>query len=179
ALWRRRQAEEAADKADAQLRTQRAALAAAEQRHAEAVTHASATAARLSLPASLDELRSIRDDLEHVARGTRDAQGALRRLAQAVERWQDRGEGWRAARADEDESEAYLGSVSSQWQSEHERLETLDATIGVAYQEVVESLGRRTQEHTRAQAALKGAEADLRTAVADVTAAGKDCETTA
>ena len=75
ALWRRGEAEKAVEKADEQLRLRRSELEAAEQGHAEAVTHARVTAVRLSLPTVFHELRVIRGEIEGIIPQSREAQG--------------------------------------------------------------------------------------------------------
>jgi uncharacterized protein (TIGR02680 family) len=174
ALWRRNDAEAAVEKAEEHLRARRAELEAAEQRHADAVASAQETAARLSLPASLDELRETRADLERMSRECAAAENNLARLAQAVERWRNRGDDWRAARADETKSEDDARSVTQELALTQERLQTLEATIGVEYDEIVASIERKTDELTAARAALTEADKDLQQAGKDVTAAEKD-----
>jgi hypothetical protein len=179
ALWRRSESERAVEKTDEQLRVRRSELEAAEQAHAEAVTHARVAAARLSLPTALDELRVIRGELEGIIPQSREARGELARLARAVERWRDRGVDWRAARADEQQSQVHLNSVFTELRSTQERLTTLDATIGAAYKDVVAAIERNKELLTAAQNAFREVEILLEQTVTDVANAAKDCESTA
>lgn len=178
-LWQRNQAESVAEKTEERLRARRSAFNAAEQRHAETVAHARATGARLSLPTALDELRGIRTDLERAIQDSHEAQREFTHLARAVERWRGRGEDWRAARADEERSEEHVASVSTELRSAEERFATLDATIGAAYQEIIEAIDRNTEELSTAGQALKQLESRLRQAIEDVKGAEKDCESVA
>jgi hypothetical protein len=179
ALWRRGEAEKAVEKTDDQLRMQRSELEAAEQGHAEAITHARVTAVRLSLPTVFHELRVIRGELEGIIPQSREAQGELARLARAVERWRDRGVDWRAARADEQQSRAHLTSVSTELGSTQERLTTLDATIGAAYKDVAAAIERSKEQLNIAQKAFREVESHLEQAITDVATGARDSESAA
>ena len=167
-LWQRNESEKTVEKADEQLRLRRSELEAAEQKHAEAVNNARTLAARMSLPTVLGELRDIRGELEGMMPECREAQQSLARLARAVERWRACGDAWLAARADEEESEENLRSVSMELGSSQERLTTLDATIGVAYQDVVAKIESNQHRLARAQPEFKTAEREFEQAVRDV-----------
>jgi uncharacterized protein (TIGR02680 family) len=179
ALWRRTEAERALERTEEQLRLRRSELQAAEQRHSDAVAHARATAARLSLPTALDELRDLRADLWRAIPDCREAQRELGHLARAVESWRDRGSDWRAARADEEKSGSYLTSVLEELSFAQERLTTLDATIGAAYQEVVANVTRSEEQLSAAKESAEKIEGDLQQAVRDVASAEKDRESAA
>lgn len=177
ALWRRTARETAVEQAEEQLRIRRAELEAAEQHHAETVAHAKATATRLSLPATRAELEVLRSDLGRLLEDAREALLDLNRLTRAVARWRERGEEWREAHADEQQSEAHLHRVAAEWSKAHERLATLEATIGVDYAQVIAGLARKTTELARARQALVTAEGEVEEAVRNETAAEKDRET--
>ncbi len=179
ALWRRNEADRALERTEEQLRLRRSELQTAEQRHSDAVAYARATAARLSLPTALDELRDLRADVERAIPDCREAQRELGHLARAVESWRDRGSDWRAARADEEESGSYLTSVLEELSSAQERLTTLDATIGAAYQEVVANVTRSEEQLSAAKKSEERTEDDLQQAVRDIAGAEKDRESTA
>ena len=161
--------------------TSPATLRAAGRRAADsdAVAHARATAARLSLPTALEELRGLRGELGRAIPDCREAQRELARLARAVEGWRDRGSDWRAARADGEDSGSYPGSVLEELSSAQERLTTLDATIGVAYQEVVVNVTRSEEQLSAAKKSAEKIEDDLQQAVRDVAGAEKDRESAA
>jgi len=179
AFWRRGEAENVLEKSVEQLRVRGVELEAAEQRHAEAVTYARIAAARLSLPAALEALRAVRDDIVQIISQTREARGELGRLARGVERWRDRGADWRAARDDEQQSRTHFDSVSAELRSTQERLTTLDATIGAAYKDVIAAIERSTEQLNDLQDALQEAENLVLKAVTDVTTAAKDSESAA
>ena len=179
ALWRRGEAEKILEKTDGQLRVRRSEFDAAEQHHAETVTHARVAAARLSLPTALDELRVVRGEIEVIIPQSREARDELARLARAVERWRDRGVDWWAARADEQQSRAHLTSVTTELGSTQERLTTLDATIGAAYKDVVAALKRNKEQLTIAQEAFREVDSHLEQAITDVATASKDSESAA
>lgn len=179
ALWQRGEAQRAVEKTEELLRARRSALEAAEQGHADAVTRARVTAARLSLPTALDELRAIRGELEGIIPESREAQRELTRLARAVERWRDRGEDWRVAHADQQDSAIQLNSVSTELRSTQERLTTLDATIGAAYKDVVAAIERNKEQLHAAQKAFKEVESQLEQAITDVVTADNHRESAA
>lgn len=176
ALWRRTSAESAVEQTHEQLRARRAEFEAAEQRHAETVTHAKTMATQLSLPAALAELESLRSDLERLLDDTRQALRDLNQLARAVARWRERGQDWREAHADEERSEAHFAAVASEWSAAHERLATLDATIGVDYAQVVASLVHKNAELADTKVMLANTEEEVEAAVRNVTATEKDRE---
>lgn len=176
ALWRRNEADDTLEKTEGQLRVRRSQLEVAEQKHAEAVTHARVTAVRLSLPTTLEELRGIRGELEGIIPASREAQDGLARLARAVERWRERCEEWRAARADERESETHSNSVSTDSRSARARLTTLDATIGAEYKNVLANIELNKKQLDAAQTAFKEVESVLEQAVTDVANTHKDRE---
>lgn len=179
ALWRRNEAETSIEKAEEQLRVRRAEFSAAEQRHADAVTHAHETAARMSLPTSLAELRSIGNDLERVMQDSREAQRGLAQAVRAVARWRERSEDWRAARTDEHAATTRLASVSAEWKSAQERFATLEPTLGVAYADVVASIARKTDELAAARLELEAIDAEREQAVRAVASAEKGRQSTA
>ena len=179
AFWRRGEAEKVVEKSDEQLGARGVELEAAEQHHAEAVTYARIAAARLSLPAALDALRPVRDDIVQIISQTREARGELGRLARGVERWRDRGADWRAARDDEQQSRTHFDSVSAELGSIQERLTTLDATIGAAYKDVIAAIERSTEQLSDLQDAFRNAESLVLQAVTDVATAVKDSESAA
>lgn len=179
ALLQRGAAEREAQRTEEKLRRRRAELQTAELRHAKAVADARATAARLSLPPTVQELRAIRDDLGRVIPDCREAQRGLVQLARAVDRWRGRAADWQAARLDEEQSRLRLASVQGELSSEQERLAMLDSTIGVAYQEVVGAIARKERGLTDAQRSFEQAEADFQRAIGQVTGTAKDCESAA
>jgi hypothetical protein len=179
ALWKRNEAERSLDKAEEQLRLRRSERQSAEQQHSDVVEYAVTTASRLSLPTALTELRSIRNDLEALISDSREAARDLAHLARAVARWRDRGDEWRAAREDEETSKKHLDTVSAELRLAKERLATLDATIGAAYEEIVAEITRRNQQLSAGRESLITAENDMKQAVRDVTAAEKDRESAA
>ncbi|HVC30930.1 MAG TPA: TIGR02680 family protein [Steroidobacteraceae bacterium] len=179
AMWQRNSSQKDAQRAEEQLSARRSALQSAELRHAEAVAHAQGTAARLSLPATLRELRGIRDDLGRIIQESRDAQRGLVQLARAIDRWRDRGEDWQAARDNEEQSRSQLVSVEAELSSASERLKTLDATVGVAYREVVAAISRQESELAEAERSREQTETELEQAAADVSGAQKDCDSAA
>jgi hypothetical protein len=178
-LLRRGNAETLAGNAEQHLRERRTELEAAEHRHGDAVVHAHATAARLSLPAAFDELRGVRADLERIAADVREAQSELVRLARAVERWRERGEHWRAARTDEEASREHLASVSSELTVARERLATLDAAIGIEYRKIAEKIRDNTARLMEKRKALGFVETELEQALRDEATAQIKCETAA
>ncbi|MBW4052946.1 MAG: TIGR02680 family protein [Proteobacteria bacterium] len=179
AMWQRTEAERALEKAEALLHLRRSELQTAEQQHSEAVSSARATAARLSLPVLPAELRGLRADLGRMIPDCREAQGELARLSRTVGRWRERGSDWRAARADEETSGAYLTSVLQELVSAQQRLATLDATIGVAYEEVVAAVAGKDQQLTAARESAEQADEALESAVVEVTVTAKNRESAA
>jgi hypothetical protein len=173
-LWQRNESEKTVDRAEEKLRMRRSELQAAEQEHADAVNNARTLAAHMALPTAPGELRDIRGELEGMITESREAQQSLARLARAVERWRACGVDWLAARADEDESEENLRSVSMELNSSQERLTTLDATIGAAYQDVIAKIEGNQKRLTAAQPAFKAAELDFEQAVKDVATTDAD-----
>ncbi len=178
-LLQRSNAETLAGNAEQRLRERRAELGAAEQRHGEAVVHAHATATRLSLPAAFDELRGVRADLERIVADVREAQSELVRFARAVERWRERGQDWRAARADEEASQEQLVSVSRELTAARERLATLDAAIGIEYRKIIEKITDNIARLTAQREALKLIEIELEQALGDEATSKAKSETAA
>lgn len=179
AMRRRTEAERALEKAEALLHLRRTELQAAEQQHSEAVSSARTTAARLSLPVVPAELRGLRADLVRIIPDCREAQGELARLSRTVGRWRERGSDWRAARADEETSSSHLMSVLQELNSAQQRLSTLDATIGVAYEEVVEAIAGKDRLLTAARESAEQTDEALERAVVEVTATAKNRESAA
>ncbi|MHB1872661.1 MAG: TIGR02680 family protein [Steroidobacteraceae bacterium] len=179
AMWQRNSSKRDAQRAEEQLSARRSALQSAELRHSEAVTHAQGTAARLSLPATLRELRGIRDDLGRIIQESREAQRGLVLLARAVDRWRDRGEDWQTARDNEEQSRSQLVTIEGELSSATERLKTLDATVGVAYREVVAAITVKQSALAETERSARQTDIKLEQAAGDVAGAAKDCETAA
>ena len=175
----RSSAETVAGNAEQRLRARRGELAAAEQKHGAAVEHAHTTATRLSLPAVFDELRAIRADLERIAADVREAQSELVRLARAVERWRERGQSWREARADEETGKEHLASVSRELTAARERLATLDATIGIEYRKVADKIRDNTARLTAERQGLQLVDRELEQALGEVATAEAECKSAA
>lgn len=153
ALSRRGNTEDRVDKEEARLRERQAELKSAERRHGETVQRAHAIANRLSLPPSSDDLSAVCRDLDRIIADSREATSELKRLAKAIERWRDRGAEWREARAEEQTTEAYVGSASRHSSAAQTRLDTLEASIGAAYEEILATIERtrRSLEAAREQ----------------------------
>jgi hypothetical protein len=131
------------------------------------------------LPAVLDELRGIRADLERIVADVREAQSELVRLARAVERWRERGEHWRAARADEGTSQEHLASVARDLTVARERLATLDAAIGIEYRRITDKVRDNTARLAAQREALRRVETEVEQALRDEAAAEAKSETAA
>lgn len=71
---------------------------------------------------------------------------------------------------------AHLTSVLQELPTARERLATLDATIGVAYEEVVAAVARKDEQLTAARESAERADDALESAVAEVTRTEKDCK---
>jgi uncharacterized protein (TIGR02680 family) len=179
AFWRQSEAARAVEETDEQLRTRRSELELADQRHSDAAASARASATRLTLPITLEELRGLRSDLGRIAADSREAQGELTHLARSVDRWVERGADWQAARGDEERSGSGLASLLRELMSAQERLTTLDATIGASYQEIVAAIDRHGQELVSAHSSLERIEEELKQSVIDATGAAKDRESAA
>ncbi len=179
AMWRRTEGEKALEKAEALLHLRRSELQTAEQQHSEAVSSARATAGRLSLPVLPAELRGLRADLGQIIADCREAQGELARLLRTLGRWRERGSDWRAARTDEETSGAHLTSVLEELISAQQRLSTLDATIGIAYEEVMAAVAGKDQQLTAARDSAEQADKTLENAVVEVTVTAKNHESAA
>jgi hypothetical protein len=176
AFWRQSEAARVALETDERLRTRRSELGLADQRHSDAVASARASATRLTLPITLEELRGLRSDLGRIAADSREAQRELTHLARSVDRWLERGADWQAARGDEERSASALAFLQRELMSAQERLTTLDAAIGASYQEIIAALDRHGQALVAAQGSLERIEAELKHSVVGATVAAKDRE---
>jgi uncharacterized protein (TIGR02680 family) len=179
AFWRRGESARVVEETEAQLRLRGTELEIAELRHSDVVAFARTTATRLTLPTTFEELRELRSDLGRILADSREAQRELAHLARALDRWADRGADWRAAGADEERSESRLGSLGRELMSARERLTTLDATIGVAYAEIVAAIARHSEQLAIAHQSLTKVESELQQSVIDATGAKKDAESSA
>lgn len=172
-LSRRGDTEDRFEKEDQRLRERRAMLNTAERQHAEIVSRARGTAARLSLPPACDELDVIRGDLDRTIIACHEAQSDLTRLEKAIERWRDCGENWRAARTDEQRSQGHLASVSREWTAARTRLDTLEASIGTAYEKVVTTIEQNRRRLSAAREELEQVDGKLKNALRDVATTGE------
>lgn len=167
-LAHRRDAEHRVEREEQRLHERRATLNKAEQEHAKAVSQAHATAARLSLPPALEELEVIRADLSNIMSLCREADGELARLTRSIERWRDLGENWRAAYADEQAIETHFASVSEERAGANTRLDTLQASIGTAYEEVLGAIEENRHQLSTTKKELEQIDQALRNALKDV-----------
>ena len=170
---RRDNAEDRVDKEEGRLQERRVELESAERHHSETVERAHGIAARLSLSPASDDLIAVRRDLDRIIADSREATNELKRLAQAIQRWRDRGEEWREARAEERTTEAYVASVSRDLAAAQTRLDTLEASIGVAYKEVLATIERTRQSLTAAREESEQVAQEHLSATGDVSTASE------
>lgn len=167
-LAHRRGAEERVEREEQRLRERRATLDEAAREHAKAVSQAHGTAARLSLPPVPEELDLIRADLDQIMTLCREVHNELAHLSKSVERWRDLGENWHASRADEQASKARLASVCEERTLANTRLDTLQANIGPAYEEVLGFVEERRNQLSTAKRELEQISHALKNALKEV-----------
>ena len=153
-------AQHRAAQAEAQLATSREQLAAADEEvaiadasHVERVEHARRTARTLQLPSDRPGLAAVQQDLGDLRAACSTSAALAKNVTSRCEQWADASRDWRACDSDRVRLEAELQRLSDEHHEMATKLATLQDSVGLPYQEVVQAIevSERDLRSTRGQ----------------------------